>query len=33
VFDTHYFQFWFRDPLGGPAGFNFSDGLEVEFCQ
>ena len=33
AFDTHYFQFWFRDPLGGPAGFNFSDGLEVEFCQ
>jgi len=31
--DTHYFQFWFRDPSGGPAGFNFSDGLEVEFCQ
>ena len=31
--DTRYFQFWFRDPLGGPAGFNFSDGLEVEFCQ
>ena len=31
--DTCYFQFWFRDPLGGPAGFNFSDGLEVEFCQ
>ena len=31
--DTRYFQFWFRDPLGGPAGFNFSDGLEVGFCQ
>jgi hypothetical protein len=29
---TWNFQFWFRDPLGGPAGFNFSDGLEVTFC-
>ncbi len=26
------FQFWYRDPLGGPAGFNFSDGLKVTFC-
>lgn len=26
------FQFWFRDPQGGPAGFNFSDGLEINFC-
>jgi hypothetical protein len=26
------FQFWHRDPLGGLAGFNFSDGLEVTFC-
>jgi hypothetical protein len=31
-FSTWNFQFWFRDPLGGPAGFNFSDGLEVTFC-
>jgi len=29
---TWNFQFWYRDPLGGPAGFNFSDGLEVTFC-
>ncbi len=29
---TWNFQFWYRDPLGGPAGFNFSDGLEVPFC-
>lgn len=29
---TWNFQFWFRDPQGGPAGFNFSDGLEVSFC-
>ena len=31
-FSTWNFQFWYRDPLGGPAGFNFSDGLEVTFC-
>ena len=29
---TWSFQYWYRDPLGGPAGFNFSDGLEVTFC-
>ena len=29
---TWYFQFWFRDPMGGPSGFNLSDGLAVEFC-
>ena len=28
---TWNFQFWYRDPTLG-AGFNFSDGLEVEFC-
>jgi carboxypeptidase T len=26
------FQCWYRDPAGGPAGFNFSDGREVTFC-
>ena len=31
-FATWNFQFWFRDPTGGPAGFNFSDGLSVTFC-
>ena len=31
-FETWHFQFWFRDPTGGPAGFNFSDGLAVTFC-
>lgn len=31
-FSTWNLQFWYRDPLGGPAGFNFSDGLEVTFC-
>jgi carboxypeptidase T len=29
---TWNFQFWYRDPAGGPAGNNLSDGLEVEFC-
>ncbi|MCP3919026.1 MAG: zinc carboxypeptidase [bacterium] len=29
--DTFRFQFWYRDPAVG-AGFNFSDGLEVQFC-
>ena len=32
LLSTWNFQFWYRDPLGGPAGFNFSDGLEVTFC-
>jgi len=26
------FQLWYRDPAGGPAGFNYSDALNVEFC-
>jgi hypothetical protein len=26
------FQFWFRDPSGGPAGFNVSDALAATFC-
>lgn len=26
------FQFWFRDPPGGGAFFNLSDGLEAHFC-
>ncbi len=26
------FQMWYRDPAGGPFGFNYSDGLHVEFC-
>jgi hypothetical protein len=29
---TWLFQFWYRDPTGGPAGFNFTGGLEVRFC-
>jgi|GEM_PF-493162 len=27
-----YFQYWYRDPMGGPNGFNLSDALEVSFC-
>lgn len=30
--DTWFFSFWFRDPAGGPAGFNFADGLRATFC-
>ncbi len=29
---TWYFQLWYRDIAGGPAGFNFSDGLSATFC-
>ena len=29
--DTRNFAFWFRDPPGGPAGYNFSNGLEAVF--
>ena len=29
---TWNFQFWYRDPAGGPLGFNASDGLTVDFC-
>ena len=32
VGSTWYFQFWYRDPAGGPGGSNLSDGLEVTFC-
>lgn len=30
--DTRYFQLWYRDPAGGGAFFNESDGLSVHFC-
>ena len=26
------FQFWYRNPAGGGAGFNLSNGLSVTFC-
>ncbi len=30
---TWFFQFWYRDPAAGGAGFNLSDGLQATFCQ
>jgi len=27
-----HFQFWYRNPAAGGAGFNLSDGLTVRFC-
>ncbi len=32
VGDTFNFQLWYRDPLGGGAFFNLSDGLSISFC-
>ncbi len=29
---TWRFQAWYRDPAGGGAGFNLSDGLRITFC-
>lgn len=29
---TWYFQYWYRDPVSGGAGFSFSDGLRVTFA-
>ncbi len=29
---TKFFQFWYRNPAGGGAGFNLSDALGVPFC-
>ena len=29
---TWYFQFWYRDPAAGMAGFNLSDAVAIEFC-
>jgi len=28
---TRHFQCWYRDPAGGTAGFNLSDGLSITF--
>jgi len=33
VGETKRFQFWYRDSMGGPAGFNTSDALSVTFCN
>jgi choice-of-anchor B domain-containing protein len=33
VGSTWNFQFWYRDPAGGPGGSNLSDALAVTFCQ
>jgi len=30
--DRFVAQFWYRDPAGGPAGFNLSDALELRLC-
>lgn len=30
--DVWNWQFWYRDPSGGPAGNNLSDALEVPYC-
>lgn len=29
---TWNFQYWYRNPAGGGAGFNLSDGLSATFC-
>ena len=26
------FQFWYRDPNGGPVGYNLTDALSITFC-
>ena len=31
--ETWNFQFWFRDPSGGPAGNNLSSAVQVQFCN
>ncbi|MCP3914937.1 MAG: arylsulfotransferase (ASST) [bacterium] len=31
-FATWNFQYWYRDPIGGPEGWNFSHALAVTFC-
>ena len=29
---TWNFQYWFRDPLAGMAGFNLSEAISIAFC-
>ncbi len=31
--DTMFFQAWYRDIPAGNSGFNFTDGLQVQFCD
>ncbi len=30
--DVRFFQYWYRNPTAGGAGFNLSDGIRVTFC-
>jgi hypothetical protein len=30
--DTRYFMLWFRDPAGGPNGYNGSSALQATIC-
>lgn len=30
--ETKNFSFWFRDPAGGPVGFNYTNAVSVSFC-
>ncbi len=30
--EAWYFQFWYRDPMGGGSSFNLSDGLKLLLC-
>ena len=30
--DTRYFMLWFRDPTGGPNGYNASNALAAPIC-
>ena len=31
--EVRYAQYWYRNPAGGGAGFNLSDGLRIPFCD
>lgn len=33
VDSTWNYQYWYRDPTGGSAGYNLSDGLSIMFCD